>query len=257
MTLETRTRIVRACFLLVASMALALPALATQVTLGGATATFCQAAGGGEGPWPISASIDGSFSPSNGWAIFPQVGQSQVAVYKAATDIGVAGTTGLTFNLHMLYGAGHMIGKIRLAVTTSDRGTYGLGTTCADPNPSGSAVWIVLQPQFAISANGQTLTVQPDGSILASGSLPATDVVTVRAMTQLQGITGFRLEALTDSSLPFNGPGRQPTNGNFVLTEILLDASGAPVPTLGACAMALMSLLLGIAGVLWLRSRAA
>ncbi len=35
----------------------------------------------------------------------------------------------------------------------------------------------------------------------------------------MQGITGIRLEVLTDKSLPKNGPGRAP-NGNFVLNEL-------------------------------------
>ena len=42
--------------------------------------------------------------------------------------------------------------------------------------------------------------------------------------TSLSPITGIRLEVLEDPSLPFNGPGRQPTNGNFVLTELMLHA---------------------------------
>lgn len=76
--------------------------------------------------------------------------------------------------------------------------------------------------------------------------------------TPLSGITGFRLEVLTDSSLPFNGPGRQPTNGNFVLTELVADARSEPtVPAAGPLGLVVMSLLIATAGVLGLRLRSA
>jgi hypothetical protein len=43
---------------------------------------------------------------------------------------------------------------------------------------------------------------------------------TVIAETSLTGITGVRLEALEDASLPMGGPGMQTINGNFVLSEL-------------------------------------
>ena len=49
-------------------------------------------------------------------------------------------------------------------------------------------------------------------------------VVTISAETELTGITGLRLEVLTDSRLPNNGPGRA-TDGNFVLNELELTAA--------------------------------
>ncbi len=208
--------IVAACSVLVAAMGSAPPVFAAPVSLSAATATFCQIG------WPVSASVDGSFGATNGWAIDPQEGNNHVAAYKAAADVGGPAGTELTFRLHTLY-ANHELGRFRLAATVSDRGLYGQGSECADPNPGGTAVWTVLHPQSVVSANGQTLSIQPDGSVLAGGSLPVTDVVTVGVSTHLQGITGFRLEALADASLPSNGPGRY-ANGNFVLTELVVDA---------------------------------
>jgi hypothetical protein len=160
----------------------------------------------------------------------------------------------LTFDLHMLHSnAGHMLGRFRLAVTDSSRALYGQGPECTDPSPGGVASWTVLQPISAVSANGQTLTIQPDGSILASGVLPASDVVTVVAQTSVPGITGFRLEAMADASLPHSGPGRFASNGNFVLTEIELDAEAImdEVPTLGVWArLTLVLLIVGAGGLL-------
>jgi hypothetical protein len=63
-----------------------------------------------------------------------------------------------------------------------------------------------------------------DNSLLATGSNPSGSEYTVTAKTNLKGITGFRLEALTDPNLPYYGPGRA-DNGNFVLTEFTVEVS--------------------------------
>ena len=80
------------------------------------------------------------------------------------------------------------------------------------------ANWVVLQPALAVSEQGASLTIQPDQSILASGTLTDTDIYTITVVTTLRGITGVRIEALEDPSLPLTGPGRAQT-GNFVLSE--------------------------------------
>ena len=75
--------------------------------------------------------------------------------------------------------------------------------------PSASAGWTVLQPDVMTSAAGATLTRLPDDSVLAGGLNPSRSTrYTVEAMTGLSGITGLRLEALPDPSLPHRGPGR-------------------------------------------------
>ena len=68
------------------------------------------------------------------------------------------------------------------------------------------------------TTNGSTLTKQPDGSIVVSGA-NRNGIITITAETELAGITGLRLEVLTDDSLPQKGPGRA-NDGNFVLNEI-------------------------------------
>ena len=78
------------------------------------------------------------------------------------------------------------------------------------------------------SAAGATLTRLPDGSVLAGGRNPAVDTYTVEATTALSGITGLRLEAIPDPSLPHHGPGRDRVSGNFLLDAIRL--STAPEP---------------------------
>jgi hypothetical protein len=78
--------------------------------------------------------------------------------------------------------------------------------------------WSPLDPHKLRSTGGATLTKQSDLSVLSSGNRPETDTVTLTADTNLQNITGIRLEVLTDDSLPHKGPGRQ-DNGNLHLNE--------------------------------------
>ncbi len=100
------------------------------------------------------------------------------------------------------------------------------------PDADGATGWTILRPDVMTSAAGATLTRRDDGSILAGGRNPGVDTYTVEARTTLAGITGLRLEPLTDPSLPNLGPGRN-GNGNFVLDGIRVctaPESGAPVP---------------------------
>ena len=97
------------------------------------------------------------------------------------------------------------------------------------PEADASPGWTVLQPDVMTSAAGATLTRLPDGSVLAGGPNPAVDTYTVEAMTGLSGITGLRLEAIPDPSLPRHGPGRDPVSGNFHLDAIRLSTVAGPV----------------------------
>jgi Protein of unknown function (DUF1553)/Protein of unknown function (DUF1549) len=92
---------------------------------------------------------------------------------------------------------------------------------------SRTPVWEVLQPESIKSAAATILTTLPDGSILASGPKnPTPETYTVTFQTRIKGITGLRLEVLSDGKLPSKGPGRAP-NGNFVLNEFKVAASKA------------------------------
>ena len=84
---------------------------------------------------------------------------------------------------------------------------------------------MVLHPTAATSANGATLSIRPDGSVLASGTRPDTDRYTVTASLPAGTLTALWVEALPDDSLPSGGPGRH-ENGNFVLSELVVSAAG-------------------------------
>jgi hypothetical protein len=92
--------------------------------------------------------------------------------------------------------------------------------------------WVVLRPSEAKSSSGTTLTVQPDGSVLAGGTRPEKDTYTITAGTELAGVTAVRVEVLADDSLPQKGPGRA-DNGNLHLTEFKVIAAprGKPAAT--------------------------
>ena len=81
------------------------------------------------------------------------------------------------------------------------------------------AAWSAIRPRTASSANGATLKVHDDGSVLAEGKSPEKDVYTVTAESPIEALTALRVEALPHDSLPAKGPGRA-ANGNFVLTKI-------------------------------------
>jgi hypothetical protein len=111
--------------------------------------------------------------------------------------------------------------------TAFDEASRSVEVTVRDMNSASgkeAAIWAVLTPSTAESKGGASLTIQPDGSILASGKNPSPDVYTVTADTKLSGITSIRLEVLDDPQLPSNGPGRT-YNGNFALAEFNVTAS--------------------------------
>jgi hypothetical protein len=86
--------------------------------------------------------------------------------------------------------------------------------------------WTPIVPQEASATNGVMLSMLDDGSVLASGPNPALTSYTVTAVTALRNITGLRLEALLDPSLPKTGPGRD-GYGHFRITGIQAEIAPA------------------------------
>ncbi|MBL8819293.1 MAG: PSD1 domain-containing protein [Planctomyces sp.] len=81
--------------------------------------------------------------------------------------------------------------------------------------------WTSLKPDSITSKEGVTLTLQDDGSILASGTNPATDTYTFETKSLPSAVTALRIEVLPHDSFPQKGPGRA-GNGNFVLSEFIV-----------------------------------
>ena len=87
-------------------------------------------------------------------------------------------------------------------------------------------VWEPLRPTRLVSVSGATLTASADGAVLASGKNPDTDTYILEARTPVRDITGVRIEALPDPSLPEGGPGRD-YYGNFMLQGVTLEAGSS------------------------------
>jgi hypothetical protein len=98
-----------------------------------------------------------------------------------------------------------------------------------------AAKWEALEIIAMKSEAGATLAKTEDGAVRASGESAAQDNYVITTKTMLKGITAFRVEALTDDSLPKKGPGRS-VDGNIILTEFKVTADGLPVTLKGASA---------------------
>lgn len=233
-----------------AGMAATSALFAASVDLQNATATFSQSYYGDFSP---SRAIDGDTGGDQGWAVydgneFAGSTSAQTAVFETGLDVGQAGGSIVEFKLEFNLGwnPGHQLGRFRLSATTDSRASF------ADGLASGGDVtanWTVLNTISVQSSNGTTLAVRGDGSILASNANPTTDTYTIRTATGLVGITGFRLEALEHPSLPTSGPGMQPDNGNFVLSNFTVDLTTVPEPSQTAAAAGFLALI----GGLWIR----
>jgi hypothetical protein len=83
--------------------------------------------------------------------------------------------------------------------------------------------------QVVKATGGATLSVQPDGSVLASGPNPDKDEHVITLRTDGTGLRLISLEALTDPSLPHGRVGRS-ENGNGVLSGVEVEAVSVADP---------------------------
>jgi len=209
----------------------AVPAAAVPVQFQNGTATFSQPCINSHSP---DEAVDGNFSDVdadgvNGWAIAATCVEqtddttNQTAVWETTTNVT---GNGLTFTMYFNHlNPGHLLGRFRFSVTTDDRTTFADGL---DTGGDVEANWTVLTHPTVSGPEGMTFTTLADHSILVGGAIPAQGIYTVIYETPVSGVTGVRLEVLEHPSLPFNGPGLFPRNGNFILTEMTLDAT--PIP---------------------------
>lgn len=200
-----------------------------KVQLANATATYSQVAVQTFPAFPVSQSIDGIVvEQHNGWAIFPHSGAPETAVWETAGDVGYPGGSELSFKIQSLgYLGRHGLGRFRLSATSDPRSEFADGLS-ADGDVS--ANWTVLGIVRATTSGTTILTPQKDGSLLASGEQPYSETYFIDANCPLPVITGIRLEALPDPSLPKNGPGRD-FEGNFIISEF--EVTAAPISTAG------------------------
>jgi hypothetical protein len=85
-----------------------------------------------------------------------------------------------------------------------------------------SSDWSHIKPLLLHASGGTNLQAQQDGRILASGDNPRQQTYIIEGVVGTNQVTGLRIEALPDRSLPKGGPGRD-TYGNFVLTRLRVE----------------------------------
>jgi hypothetical protein len=90
--------------------------------------------------------------------------------------------------------------------------------------------WTQLTADSMKSLGEAKMTLRQDGAILVSDKNPATDTYELTFSNVPANVTAFRLEVLTDDSLPQKGPGRA-GNGNFVLSEFIVTVVPPAVET--------------------------
>ena len=204
------------------------PALSCDGTFNpDATATFSQVANFPE--WPrylVDYAIDDD-PVATAWAIYPQAGADQAAVFELLNEIGrTDAPTTLTFTMKF-HPPTWELGRFRLSVTDAFRTSYGDGANF-EGDLGDDSIWTVLTPLSAVSSAPTVLDILDDGSVRVDVSTYSAQVqaYTVVAQTDLDAVTGVRLEALTDASLPDNGPGmRADGSANFALSDFRLDCT--------------------------------
>jgi len=92
-----------------------------------------------------------------------------------------------------------------------------------------AVAWAPAELVSAASTNGATLTVQSDGSVLASGANPDRDVYELVLRTSAEKLNLIALEALADPSFTDGLVGRAP-NGNAVLSGVEVVATSLVDP---------------------------
>lgn len=85
------------------------------------------------------------------------------------------------------------------------------------------SVWELLKPAKFTSEQGQTMTLQEDGSLLLTGKNPRNDNYEIKFTAKTSGITGLRIEAIPHAEFTKGGFARS-DSGNFVLTDVAIEA---------------------------------
>jgi hypothetical protein len=108
--------------------------------------------------------------------------------------------------------------NLQMVYQPSDEGEYVEWQSLVLGDRSQQLQWKPVTVLAAHSLAGSVLTPQRDGSILASGPITPGDVYVVTARSELPEINAFRLEPISDESLPRGGPGRG-ASGAFVVAQ--------------------------------------
>lgn len=209
--------------------------------------------------FPVDKAIDND-EKTGGWAVH---GPGVWNVNRTATFVtsGPVNTTGAphrwTIRLVQQFGKQHTLGKFRISLgrrpptqtgTDAERRRAHFNEKFGEwltREQQRVVAWTTLKPTKAIS-NLPLLTIQSDGSIVATGDMSKRDLYDITLQppapvakdeASRAGWTALRIEALPDDQFPKDGPGRvyyEGPFGDFFLSEVTLKANGHPVKLTGA-----------------------
>jgi hypothetical protein len=258
---------------LLVTLALAAAARASAVLFDDSTQTFAQTEASPI-PWTAALAIDGStngnyIGVANGWAIgdttTPDPTNPQSAYFRFALPVDLAPNQGLQVDLYQLFNLNgnalleHTLGAFRLSVTGDDLTTT-MDVADAQANTVASSWTPLIPPKFVLTSSPPLAGTPPysinnvTGDILVNNPGLNTAIYTVTAKPGISHVTGIRLDVLADASLPTDGPGFQPTNGNFVLNEITAAVVPVPVPAAAGLGFSMLGIFGTMAGLRkWLR----
>jgi hypothetical protein len=148
----------------------------------------------------------------------------------AAADVPErkAGTAVLPFVFPLTRFVGRGI-DVEVVLSGSDDTSFVEWWALGPAGPLGTQ-WHALPPVTLVSEGRATFRGLADGSVRLAGPSADKDVHTLAIDTDLEKITGLRLEAIRDDSLPAGGPGRSAT-GTFVLQSFTAEATSRADPT--------------------------
>ncbi|MEE2908698.1 MAG: DUF1553 domain-containing protein [Planctomycetota bacterium] len=106
----------------------------------------------------------------------------------------------------------------------------GIAAFAKDLRAEGNWSWERGRIGHTSSSHGAILKLQPDGSLLASGTIPDVDDYTITLSTNATGLRSIMLEIMEDPSLPYGRVGRAP-NGNAIMSGISAEVVSQADPT--------------------------
>ncbi len=91
--------------------------------------------------------------------------------------------------------------------------------------------WLTLPVETVTASFGVKFEKMHDASFIARGDAATNNIYVVTAQSALKAITGFRLEVMSDISLPHNGPGRRLADGVAAINEFVAEVVNQDDPT--------------------------
>jgi hypothetical protein len=192
--------------------------------------------------FPPEAAFDGK--ANTGWAISgpENLRQHRHAIFALEKPIALEKTTSLTLRLKQEYGGKHTLGRFRISLgqELSEAGSIAekrqqnldrhFRKWLENQTPK-IVKWQRLRPTEA-TGDHPTLNIEADDVIFASGDFTKNDTYTLKFANIPASAKAIRIEALPDSRLPGNGPGRvfyEGTAGDFFLSNLKASAGDKPL----------------------------